>query len=160
DRYGARPVLLVSALVYATGLVLMAQGGPVVGLDLGGGLLVGLGVAGTGFGVLLGAVSRIVPAERRIQMLGLVSAAGSLGTLVLAPLGQTLIADYGWRTGLLAFAGIALLMAVIAMAIGREPAPTANAADDPPISTRVALTEAIGHRGYVAMSVAFFACGF
>jgi predicted MFS family arabinose efflux permease len=161
DRYGARPVLIASALLYSAGLLLMALGGPTFGLDLGGGVIAGVGVAGTSFGVLLGAVSRAVPVERRSQMVGLVSAAGSLGTLVLAPLGQTLIASYGWRTALLAFAGIALLMGAVAVLIDR-PAATAQAPSDgeAAASPSAALLQAAGHRGYIAMAVSFFACGF
>jgi predicted MFS family arabinose efflux permease len=161
DRYGARPVLIGSAVVYAGGLLLMAAGGPIIGLDIGGGILAGLGVAGTGFGVLLGAVSRAVPPEKRSQTVGLVSAAGSLGTLVLAPLGQVLIADYGWRSALVAFAGVAAMMALVAVAIGRESAGTqTGGASHEPSSTSEALLLAGKHRGYVAMAVAFFACGF
>jgi predicted MFS family arabinose efflux permease len=161
DRYGARPVLIGSAVVYAGGLLLMAAGGPIIGLDIGGGILAGLGVAGTGFGVLLGAVSRAVPPEKRSQTVGLVSAAGSLGTLVLAPLGQVLIADYGWRSALVAFAGVAAMMALVAVAIGRESAGTqTGGASHEPNSTSEALVLAGKHRGYVAMAVAFFACGF
>lgn len=161
DRYGARPVLIGSALLYASGLLLMAAGGPVLGLGFGGGVIAGLGIAGTSFGVLLGSVSRAVPPEKRSQTVGLVSAAGSLGTLVLAPLGQALIADYGWRSALAAFAGIAVLMAVISIAIGREAAGIRT--DEPneeAHSTSDALMLASRHRGYVAMVVAFFACGF
>jgi predicted MFS family arabinose efflux permease len=165
DRHGARPVLIGSAIVYAAGLLLMAADGPVMGLDIGGGIIAGLGVAGTGFGVLLGAVSRAVPPERRSQTVGLVSAAGSIGTLVLAPLGQALIADYGWRSALLAFAGVAATMALISIAIGRE----STASQTPGLnrephyeshSTGEALARAGRHRGYVAMAAAFFACGF
>ncbi|TAI61636.1 MFS transporter [Bradyrhizobium sp. Leo170] len=161
DRYGARPVLIASALVYAAGLLLMAFGGPALGLDIGGGVIAGIGIAGTSFGVLLGAVSRAVPAEQRSQMVGLVSAAGSLGTLVLAPLGQVMITEYGWRTALLAFAGIALLMGAVGALIGR-PATTASTPGDgeAAASTHAALLQAAGHRGYIAMAVSFFACGF
>jgi predicted MFS family arabinose efflux permease len=139
----------------------MALGGPALGLDLGGGVIAGVGIAGTSFGVLLGAVSRAVPVERRSQMVGLVSAAGSLGTLVLAPLGQALVDDYGWRAALLAFAGIALLMGAIAALIGRSAATAAAPNDgEAATSTSAALLQAAGHRGYIAMAVSFFACGF
>jgi predicted MFS family arabinose efflux permease len=114
-------VLIASALAYTIGLLLMALGGPALGLNLGGGVIAGVGIAGTSFGVLLGAVSRAVTAESRSQMVGLVSAAGSLGTLVLAPLGQALITGYGWRTALLVFAGVALLMGAVGALIGRPP---------------------------------------
>jgi predicted MFS family arabinose efflux permease len=165
DRYGARPVLIGSAIVYAAGLLLMAAGGPVMGLDVGGGVIAGLGVAGTGFGVLLGAVSRVVPPEKRSQTVGLVSAAGSLGTLLLAPLGQMLIAGFGWRSALVVFAGVAILMALISVAIGRERAGThptgpSQESHQGSRSTAEALAAAGSHRGYVAMAVAFFACGF
>jgi predicted MFS family arabinose efflux permease len=161
DRYGARPVLIGSALLYACGLLLMAAGGPVLGLGFGGGVIAGLGIAGTSFGVLLGSVSRAVPPEKRSQTVGLVSAAGSLGTLVLAPLGQALIADYGWRTALAAFAVIAVLMAAISIAIGREAVnPQTGGPNEDAHSTSEALMLAGRHRGYVAMVVAFFACGF
>jgi predicted MFS family arabinose efflux permease len=161
DRYGARPVLIGSAVVYAGGLLLMAAGGPIIGLDIGGGILAGLGVAGTGFGVLLGTVSRAVPPEKRSQTVGLVSAAGSLGTLVLAPFGQVLIADFGWRSALVVFAGVAAMMALVAVAIGRESSGTqTGGASHEPSSTSEALVLAGKHRGYVAMAMAFFACGF
>lgn len=160
DRFGARLVLIGSAVVYAAGLGLMAFGGPAVGLAAGGGAMVGLGLSGTGFGVLIGAVSKAVPPERRSQMVGLVSAAGSLATFVLAPLGQTLIAWYGWQVALVIFAGFALAMAAVAVALRTEPAaPAAGRAGDAP-SIRDTLQRAAGHRGYLAMTVAFFACGF
>jgi predicted MFS family arabinose efflux permease len=165
DRYGARPLLIGSAIVYALGLLLMATTGPAIGLNIGGGIIAGLGVAGTGFGVLLGAVSRAVPPEKRSQTIGLVSAAGSLGTLVLAPLGQMLIDDFGWRWALVVFAAVAAAMAPISIAIGRESAGSRSGAADSesrqePISTAEALALASQHRGFVAMVTAFFACGF
>jgi predicted MFS family arabinose efflux permease len=159
DRYGARPVLIASAVAYALGLLLMAGSRSLVGLDFGGGVIVGLGVSGTSFGVLLGVVSRLAAPERRSQTVGLVSAAGSLGTLALAPLGQYLIDAQGWRSALLVFAGVAVAMGLISILIGREAGGDA-ASDAAPQSTGEALSLAAGHRGYVAMATAFFACGF
>jgi predicted MFS family arabinose efflux permease len=161
DRYGARPVLLGSAAFYAVGLLAMAFGGPWVGLLAGGGVVTGIGVAGTGFGVLLGAVSRAASPDRRSQIVGLVSAAGSLGTLAIAPLGQALISGYGWRTALVAFAVVAVAMGAVAGGIGRErhePQAGATHGDDDTVTK--ALGSAARHRGFIAMTVAFFACGF
>src|SRR5579863_4180445 len=104
DRFGARPVLVATALIYAVGLWLMAVSGGVAGLDVAG-TLIGIGVAGTGFGVLIGVVSRAVAPEKRSQAVGAVAAAGSIATMVLAPLGQMLILNYGWRGAMLVFAG-------------------------------------------------------
>lgn len=162
DRYGARPVLIGSALLYSAGLLIMAFSDSALGLDFGGGVMAGLGVAGTGFGVLIGAVSRAVPPERRSQTVGLVSATGSLGTLILAPLGQALISSFGWRDALMSFVAVAAAMAFIAVAIGgkRAEAPRAPAAGRETGSTEEILRRAAGHWGYWAMSVSFFACGF
>ncbi len=139
DRVGSRPVLVGAAVVYAAGLLLMsASTDPTVGLGLGGGVMVGIGVAGTGFGVLLGAVSRAVPPERRSWAVGLVSAAGSLGTILIAPLGQLLIATMGWRAAMLAFAAIAAAMAVVSFWIG------GRAAEPRRLAARVASSRGLG----------------
>lgn len=160
DRYGARPVLIGCALIYAVGLLLMASPHPVIGLNIGAGVLIGIGVAGTSFGVLLGTVSRSVAPEWRSQTIGLVSAGGSLGTLLLAPFGQAIISHHGWATALIVFAVIAFSIAIISLFIGREHHDGELAAASGPQSLLAALQSAGRHRGYVALTVAFFACGF
>lgn len=161
DRWGARPVIAAAAVAYAAGLLLMALAeDPLLGLQLGAGWLVGLGVAGSAFGVVLGAVARATPPERRSWALGLVSAAGSLGTLALAPLGQLMLDAWGWRGAALAFAAVALAMALLGAAMGRAGGVQAPAADPPAQTASEALAEALAHRGFLALSVAFFACGF
>src|SRR6266851_544758 len=123
DRYGPRPVLVVTALLYAAGLLLMIVSKSIPGgLEIAG-FLIGVGTAGAGFGVLIGTISRATPPEKRSQTVGLVAAAGSLGTMVIAPLGGWLIDGFGWQAAMLA-------------------------------------REAMAHRGYLFMTLAFFACGF
>jgi len=158
DRYGARPVLIVTALVYAAGLLLMVYAKAFPGALEVAGFLAGIGTAGTGFGVLLGTVSRATPPEKRSQTVGLVAAAGSLGTLVIAPLGQWLIDGFGWQAAMVAFAAIAAFMALLSLPI-REPA---EVGPSPQATLKLgeALREAMAHRGYLFMTLAFFACGF
>ena len=158
DRYGPRPVLIGCAITYALGLLLMSWAGPVFGLNLGAGVLVGVGIAGCGFGVVLGAVSRSVPPEKRVQAVGVVSAAGSLATLVIAPLGQSVIDRAGWQAAALVFAALALAIGGISIFIGGSPAPARDVAG--PSSTKVAIGRAMLHPGFLAMTLAFFACGF
>lgn len=163
DRYGPRPVLLACGSLYIAGIVLLATSNtPWIGLDVGIGLLTGVGVAGTGFGVLLGAVSRAAPLERRSQLLGLVSGIGSVGVLALAPAGQHIINTSDWRTAALAYAGIALSILALAPFIGgrAQPAPGGAAVERQGAGVAEAVREALSHRGFVAMAVAFFACGF
>ncbi|MCC6196652.1 MAG: MFS transporter [Burkholderiales bacterium] len=159
DRHGPRPVLVGTALVYALGLALMVFANRIpAGLEIAG-FLAGIGVAGTGFGVLIGTVSRATPPERRTQTVGLVAAAGSLGTMVIAPAGQGLIHAFGWQAAMLAFAALAASMVLLALLI-RVPSsgPGAAAAGKPDLGD--AIRTALAHRGYVSMTVAFFACGF
>jgi len=166
DKHGARPVLIGTALLYALGLALMAfSAGLPGGLELAG-FLTGVGTAGTGFGVLIGTIARATPPERRSQTVGIVAAAGSLGTMVLAPLGQWMIGAFGWQAALVAFALIAASMALLALpvkglaqSLGAEQAGGgAIAQSKQPLGE--ALREAMAHRGFVFMTLAFFACGF
>jgi predicted MFS family arabinose efflux permease len=159
DRYGARPVLVVTALVYAAGLLLMGFSSLFPGALQVAGFLAGVGTAGTGFGVLIGTVSRATAPEKRSQTVGLVAAAGSLGTLVMAPLGQHLINGFGWQAALMVFAVIAASMAVLSLAI-REPAVSHAGSPQAKLNVGEALREAMAHRGYLFMTLAFFACGF
>lgn len=158
DRYGARPVLVWTAFCYAAGLLLMVVSRGALGLDVAG-FLLGIGTAGTAFGVLMGVVTRATPPERRSQTVGLVAAAGSLGTLVLAPFGQGLIDAFGWQAAMIAFAAIAGSMVALALPLrGLEIAlnaqPTAAGARALPQSIGEALREALAHRGYLFMTLA------
>jgi predicted MFS family arabinose efflux permease len=159
DRYGPRPVLIGTALVYAGGLLLMIVSNSIPGGLHIAGFLAGIGTAGTGFGVLIGTVSRATPPEKRSQTVGLVAAAGSLGTMVIAPLGQWLIDGFGWRAALVAFAAIAASMVVFSLPIreAREKHVADHKAD---LSLGAAVRDALAHRGYILMTLAFFACGF
>jgi predicted MFS family arabinose efflux permease len=159
DRFGPRPVLIGGTLVYAAGLLLMALvPDTAIGLDFGGGVLIGTGVSATGFGVLLGAVSAAVPPSRRSWAVGLVSGAGSVGTMVIAPLGQAIIERWSWQWALIAFMGVAGLMGVFSAMLKADSRASAGSGA-PEQTPRAALGEALGHRGYLAMTVAFFACG-
>src|SRR5437763_14602678 len=158
-RSGPRPVLIVTALLYALGLLLMMVSKSIPGGLEVAGFLIGIGTAGAGFGGLIGTISRATPPEKRSQTVGLVAAAGSLGTLVLAPLGQWLIVDYGWKPAMIAFAAVAASMALFSLAI-REPAGLAVPAARAHQKLGDALREAVGHRGFLFMTLAFFACGF
>jgi predicted MFS family arabinose efflux permease len=159
DRYGPRPVLIGTALLYAAGLLLMVFAAAVPGGLQIAGFLAGVGTAGTGFGVLIGTVSRATPEAKRSRTVGLVAAAGSLGTMVIAPVGQGLIDGFGWKVAMVAFAALAASMAVLSLGIREQPS-AAGASAAAPQTLREALQEAAAHRGYLFMTLAFFACGF
>jgi len=157
DKHGPRPVLVATALIFAGGLVLMAYPKLFPGALEFAGFLTGIGTAGAGFGVLIGTVSRATPEAKRSQTVGIVAAAGSLGTMVLAPLGQGVINGFGWQAAMFmfaAFAGAIALLAIPVRELGDAPARKG------PQSLRGAVQQAIGHKGYLFMTLAFFACGF
>jgi len=159
DKYGARPVLIGTALLYAAGLAMMIFANSFPGALHVAGFLAGIGTAGTGFGVLLGTITRATPPEQRSQRVGLVAAAGSLGTFFMAPFGQFMIDSFGWRAAMLSFAAIAGSVVLLSLPIREQP-PAGGLATKSGQKLGDALREAMSHRGYVFMTLAFFACGF
>jgi len=161
DRFGANRVVIVGASLYALGLVLMAHSTSPIMLDLSAGVLIGFGLAGCSFNLVLGAFGKLLPESWRSLAFGAGTAAGSFGQFLYSPIGVALMDQYGWRIALLSFAGLTLLIVPLAMALAtpRTAAPAA-AVVRPSQSFRQALTEAFGHRSYVLLVIGFFTCGF
>jgi predicted MFS family arabinose efflux permease len=157
DRFGPRPVLIVTALLFSLGLLLLMVSTSFPGGLVAAGLLLGVGT--TGFSTLYGAISRGTPPEKRSQTVGIVAAAGSLGTMVLAPVAGWLIDGPGWRTAMVVFAAIAASVALLSLPIREQPLSDKNSSFQNQ-NLGGALREAMGHRGYLFMTLAFFACGF
>lgn len=160
DRFGIARVMIAGALLYAGGLALMRYATTPASLDLGAGVLIGLGLAGCSFNLVLSGFSKSLPPEWRSFGLGAGTAAGSFGQFLFAPLGVALIDSYGWQTALTVFAVLMLLIIPLSFVIQTpsEPAHTAAAADQQ--SFKTALAEAFGHPSYVLLVLGFFTCGF
>jgi MFS family permease len=109
-RYGFRAIMMVGALLYIAGLVLMASAQGLLSVMLGAGVLIGVSLACTAAAIAMSVATRAVPASVRSTVLGIVSAAGSLGALLSAPIGQVLSEGYGWRTGLAGFVILSLAL--------------------------------------------------
>src|SRR4051812_4053935 len=154
DKHGPRLVIVATALVFAGGLLLFMTPGIIPGGLVLAGIMLGIGT--TGFSTLYGAINRRADPKKRSQTVGLVAACGSLGTMVIAPLGGALIDGPGWKTGLVVFAVLGASMALLSLPISEKP----EALPGRKINLRDALREALGHRGYLFMTLAFFACGF
>lgn len=160
DRFGTVKTLIAGSLVYALGLYVTATADGVWGLHTGAGILIGMGIAGTGFGVVLPALARMVTPEKRAFALGLGTAAGSAGQLLLIPVAQEFISSYGWQTALLLMAGSALCMLFLAAPFRNDAATAAVTTDDPPQTLTEALKEARNHIHYWLLIAGFFVCGF
>jgi predicted MFS family arabinose efflux permease len=157
DRFGAARTVAISALLYVAGIYLMGQAASPTSLHISGGLLIGMGLSGTSFGVVLSAVNRVVAEEKRSLALGLVGAAGSLGQFTMVPMGQAFISAYGWPFALTLLASISMLIIPLAAGVAGK-APVQSAATSQ--TARESLAEAFQHRGYWLLIGGFFVCGF
>jgi MFS family permease len=160
DKFGTARVLTGGALLYALGLVLMAYSTNPVTLQLTAGVLIGLGIAGSAFVMVLAAFARLLPRGMRTIGFGLGTAAGSLGQFIFAPLGQGFIQLYGWETALIIMAAIMLAIPALSVVLKGRPAAAPTSAGERDQSIREALTEAFRHRSYLLLVAGFFVCGF
>ncbi len=157
DRWGAGRVVAGGGIVYAFGLYIMSVSTSPIRLYFSAGLLIGLGLSSAGLGVTLGAVGRSVVSDQRSWALGTVTAAGSLGQLIMAPVSQTLLTHFGWSRALQLLSLLILLMLPLAIGLrGR----TDRAIATDPLNLAKALTEARGHSGFKFLTAGFFVCGF
>ena len=158
EKFGDRRTLILGAIIYAAGLALSSMAGEPWGQHLTSGVMVGMGIAGTGFGVVLAMVGRAASEKNRSMALGIATAAGSAGQIFGPPIAQGLIDAFGWSSALVIFAGLILAsMAFLPML----KAPTTG-------TTKAELEETLGgvlrrasrDPSYVMLVLGFFSCGY
>ncbi|HEX6136739.1 MAG TPA: MFS transporter [Casimicrobiaceae bacterium] len=157
DKYGSGRVILGGVVLYVLGLVWMAYPSSPLMFVLAAGVLIGTGLSGITFSVIAGVLGRAFPPEKRSMALGISAAAGSFGQFALLPLTQWLLSHLGWAGALVALGCVGLLMAPLAAAMLERRVAHAHAFKQ---SAGQAMTEALGHRGYVLLTIGFFVCGF
>jgi MFS family permease len=161
DRHGAAPVIAFGAITFAIGLVVAALVPSGAMLVIGIGLLVGIGVSCTTFGVVLTAVGRAASAKQRSLAMGLASAGGSFGQILTLPLAQAIIEKAGVSAALLALALLMLAAVPLGFVLGRGDAGAAPAQEPSSAAPlKVVVVEACRHRGYRLLTIGFFTCGF
>jgi MFS family permease len=158
DRYGTGRVFCAGGLMFAAGLALMAHAESAPLLDLSAGALIGFGLSGTSFMVILAAFGKLLPPQWRSVAFGLGTAAGSFGQFLYSPLAVALMDGVGWQKTLMIFAVSMLAVLPLSLALV---APRAVAArETAPQSLGQALSEAFAQRSYVMLVLGFFTCGF
>jgi MFS family permease len=157
DRFGAGKTVLGGAVLYAAGLLLMSQADSAWSLSLSAGVLIGIGLSGTSFSVILGVVGRAVPAEKRSMGMGIAAAAGSFGQFAMLPGTLGLIGWLGWSGALLALGMLAALMLPLVAMLRDKPLPKVAGSEQ---TLGAALKEACSHSGFWLLSLGFFVCGF
>src|SRR6201746_822258 len=161
DRFGMLLVLCVGAVLYASGLLMMRYAATPLSLDVGAGVLIGFGLSGCSFNLVLSAFSKLLPPERRGIALGAGTAAGSFGQFLFAPFGVALIDNVGWQSALTVFAALMLLIIPLSLALSTpQQATDSKAPSAGDQSFKTALAEAFGHRSFVLLVLGFFTCGF
>lgn len=157
DRFGAARVLATSASMYVVGLVLMALSSTPLALDFSAGLVIGLALSGTTFGVVMGVVSKLVSPEKSSVALGIVGAGGSFGQFAMVPYGQALISGLGWFNALMVLAFTAALIVPLAAGLTGKVARRGEAASQQTASE--AFNEAFGQRSFHFLFWSYFVCG-
>ena len=161
-RFGFRAIMMAGAVLYIAGLSLMAGAQGFLSVMLGAGVLIGMSLACTAAAIAMSVATRAVPADVRSTVLGIVSAAGSLGALLSAPIGQLLNEGYGWRTGMVGFVVLSLALlpaAWFAGKVDRIPLPKPAHDEIGNTSAAVAVKVAFGNASFVVMTCAYFVCG-
>jgi MFS family permease len=158
DRFGAGRVFCAGGLMYAAGLALMAHATSAPLLDVSAGVLVGFGLSGTSFMVILAAFAKLLPPERRSVAFGFGTAAGSFGQFLYSPIAVALMDNFGWQQTLTIFAASTLLVLPLSLGLATPKTDGSRAAAQQ--SLRHALGEAFGHGSYLMLVLGFFTCGF
>ena len=174
DRFGTVRVIIAGTLLYAAGIFMMAHASTPETLFLSSGVLIGFGLSGCSFNLVISSFGKLLPESWRSLAFGAGTASGSFGQFLFSPLAVGLIDTVGWRTTLEIFAGLLLLIVPLAFAIAT---PRSDAAPASPRGLRQpdsetapsveqiqtykqALAEALGHRSYILLVLGFFTCGF
>ncbi len=159
-RTGFRPILIVGGVLYIGGLVLLALADGRWAVMLGAGGMIGVAMSCAGPAIAMAITAKVVSPAQRSLALGIVSAAGSVGAMVAAPIGQFLAAEHGWRLGVVGFLCLAVLMIPAAWLAGRSdrvavPSGAAGFAGSAGDALRLASREP----SFVIMACAYFVCG-
>jgi len=156
DRFGAKRTVMVGGVLYVVGLLLMGLADSPLSLSLSAGVLIGMGLSGTSFSVILGAVGRAVLPEKRSMAMGIAAAAGSFGQFVMLPGSLGLISWLGWSAALMALGLLVALIVPLASLLKDTPLPSSGQEQ----TLREALREAFAHSGFWLLALGFFVCGF
>ena len=160
DKFGTSRVVIVGTIFYSLGLYITATADSFIDLHLGAGILIGMGISGTGLGVVLPAMARMVAPEKRALALGVGTAAGSAGQFVFIPVAREFLVAYGWQTALILMALGALSMILFSPVFRGDSKVNVTIDNEPKQNLKEALNEASKHIHYWLLIAGFFVCGF
>ena len=159
DRYGACRVIAAAGILYSCGLILMTVSHTPLMAHLSIGVFTGFAMSGAMFPIILSTISRAVSAEKRNLYLGIASAGGSSGQVLMIPMGQYFIDGSGWVVTLYIMAIMTALIVPLSFVMMTRREGAAQGPQIPPQRTGEAIREAFGHKGYVLLVSGYFVCG-
>ncbi|MEM1200844.1 MAG: MFS transporter [Pseudomonadota bacterium] len=160
DRYGTARVLVVGAVIYIVGMLLIPLADTPLELYLTAGVLVGIGVATTSFALVMAAFARSVPESKRSMVMGVATAAGSMGQFVFVPIGQGFMNAFGWQAAIIYLAFFVILIVPLAWPLRGKADDAGGGADETDLTFGQALAKAFGYHSYLLLIFGFFVCGF
>ncbi len=158
DRFGTVRVICTGALLYACGLLLMSHATSAPWLDASAGALIGFGLAGCSFPVIMAAFGKILPVEWRSVSFGFGTAAGSFGQFLYSPIAVALMDTFGWQQTLMIFAVTLLAVLPLSLTLSTPKMTTGEGAASQSLGQ--ALREAFAHKSYILLVLGYFTCGF
>ena len=159
DRFGDRRALWLGFVAYSAGMILTVIGFTPMMMHAGAGMLVGLGLSGTAFGIILSVVGRATPEHKRSQAMAMTAAFGSLGQMLMPALSGWIVDEYGWQTAL-SVIGLMLIPLALCIPLLKADLPASNVAVSDNLATGKLLARAFGHPSYTMLTIGFFVCGF
>ncbi len=156
EKLGDRKAIVLGAIIYAAGLVLSA--GATTPFEMQAyEWLVGFGIAGTGFGVVLAVVGRASSDANRSMSLAIVTAAGSAGQIIGAPTAEFLLSMMSWQSVFMVFAGVVLAL-ILTLPLMRAPQAASKAELE--ASMGAVLKQAFKDPSFTLIFLGFFSCGY
>lgn len=160
DRFGTIRVLCIGALLYASGQIFMAFAETPNDLVMGAGVLIGFGLSGCSFNLVLAAFGKLLPEEMRPLAFGAGTAAGSFGQFLFPPIANQLISSIGWMDTTVIFGFTLLLVLPLSIPMATRSLGQSQTGSQPQQSIAQALAEAFRHPSYLMLVIGFFTCGF
>lgn len=161
DKYGSKIVVAVGGMLYTIGLLLMAVSSTGWLLNLSVGLILGLALSATSFSVLLSAVGRAAPPEKRSLAMGIASAAGSFGQFIMLPSTLLLLQNFGWSAALVVSAILIAMIVPLAWMLKAPAFVVPNTSTNQvQLSFKDILVIAKNHKPFWFLSLGFLVCGF
>lgn len=161
DKYGSKIVVTVGGVLYTIGLLLMAVSSTGWLLNLSVGLILGLALSATSFSVLLSAVGRAAPPEKRSLAMGIASAAGSFGQFIMLPSTLLLLQNFGWSAALVVSAILIAMIVPLAWMLKAPAFVVPNTSTNQvQLSFKDILVIAKNHKPFWFLSLGFLVCGF